>query len=159
MRRLGQTVHLRGHEICNVGGEALRADPVDIPLPAAPVRVEGKQAVLRQRGDKLIHEKRIASGFLKHQLGEGSHMLRLRPQRVGDEPSHVAGRERLERDLLDIRPSVADALERPDERMRGVEFVGPVGANQQDVPHLRFCDQVLKEFEGRSIQPLQIVQE
>ena len=86
-------------------------------------------------------------------------MFRLRPQRVGDEPSHVAGRERLERDLLDIRPSVADALERPDERMRGVEFVGPVGANQQDVPHLRFCDQVLKEFEGRSIQPLQIVQE
>ena len=43
--------------------------------------------------------------------------------------------------------------------MRGVEFVGPVGANQQDVPHVRFCDQVLKEFEGRSIQPLQIVQE
>ena len=35
--------------------------------------------------------------------------------------------------------------------MRGVELVGPVGANQQDVPHLRFCDQVLKEFEGRSI--------
>ena len=43
--------------------------------------------------------------------------------------------------------------------MRGVEFVGPVGANQQDVPHVRFCDQVLNDFEGRSIQPLQIVQE
>ena len=86
-------------------------------------------------------------------------MLRFHPQRVGDEPSHVAGRQRLERDLLDIRPSVADPLQRPDERMRGVEFVGAVGANQQEVPHVRFCDQVLKEFEGRSIQPLQIVQE
>jgi hypothetical protein len=43
--------------------------------------------------------------------------------------------------------------------MGGVELVGPVGANQQDVPHLRFCDQVLKEFERGSIQPLQIVQE
>jgi hypothetical protein len=26
------------------------------------------------------------------------------------------------------------------------------------VPHIRFCDQLLNEFEGRCIQPLQIVQ-
>ena len=159
LRRLGQPIHLRGHEICNVGGEALRADPIDIPLPGAPVRVEDKQAVLRQRCDKLIDEKRVASGFLKHQFGERSHVLRFRPQRVGDEPSDVAGRERLERDLLDARPSVADLLQHPDEQMRGVKFVGPVGADQQDVLHVRFCDQVLNDFEGRSIQPLQIVQE
>jgi hypothetical protein len=92
----------------------------------------------------LIDEKRIACGFLKHQLGERPHMLRFCPQRVGDEPSDISGRERPERDLLDTRSSAADPLQRPHERMRWVKFVGPVGANQQDIPHILFCDQVLK---------------
>ena len=86
-------------------------------------------------------------------------MLRLRTQGVGDELSHVAGRERLERDLLDAPPGVADLRQRPDQRMRGAEFVVAIGADQEDVPHIRIGDQVFEQFQGRSVQPLQIVQE
>ena len=43
--------------------------------------------------------------------------------------------------------------------MRGTDLVVPVGADQQQVPHLRVGNQVLEQIERRGIQPLQIVKE
>ena len=43
--------------------------------------------------------------------------------------------------------------------MRGADLVVPVGADQQQVPHLRVRDQMLEEVERRCIQPLQIIEE
>ena len=83
---LGRRLQLRGHEIRDVVGEALGADTIDIPPPSVRVRIEGDQAVFRQRRDKLNHEERIAGGLLEHQFGERLHMLRLRTEGVGDEP-------------------------------------------------------------------------
>ncbi len=42
--------------------------------------------------------------------------------------------------------------------MRGADLVVPVGPDQQQVPHLGVCNQVIEEFERRGIQPLYIVQ-
>ena len=43
--------------------------------------------------------------------------------------------------------------------MRGADLVVPVGADQQQMPHLRMGDQVLQEVERRCIKPLQIIEE
>ena len=53
----------------------------------------------------------------------------------------------------------ADRIESPQERVRGANLVVPVGADQQQVPHLRMRNQMLKEVEGCCIQPLQIIEE
>ena len=43
--------------------------------------------------------------------------------------------------------------------MRGTDLVVPVGADQQQVPHLRVRHQMLEQVERCCIQPLQIVEE
>ena len=43
--------------------------------------------------------------------------------------------------------------------MRGADLVVPVGADQQQVPHLRMRHQMLEEVERCGIQPLQIIEE
>ena len=45
------------------------------------------------------------------------------------------------------------------QRMRGTDLVVPIGADQQQVPHLRLGDQMLEQVERRRVQPLQIVEE
>ena len=57
------------------------------------------------------------------------------------------------------RSGLADRLERPQQRVRGADLVVPVGADQQQVPHLRVRDQMLEQVERRCVQPLQIVEE
>ena len=43
--------------------------------------------------------------------------------------------------------------------MSGTDLVVPIGADQQQVPHLRVRDQMLDEVERGGIQPLQIIEE
>jgi len=43
--------------------------------------------------------------------------------------------------------------------VRGTDLVVPVGADQQQVPHVRLRDEVLEQVECPRIQPLQIIQE
>src|SRR3977135_2233385 len=45
------------------------------------------------------------------------------------------------------------------ERVRGTALVVAVGADQQQVPHVRVCNQMLEEIEGRGVEPLQIIEE
>ena len=80
-------------------------------------------------------------------------------QGIGDEPADIVEPERRQHDLLHPRSGLADRLQRPQQRVRGTDLVVPVGADQQQVPHLRVRDQMLEEVERRRIQPLQIVEE
>ena len=57
------------------------------------------------------------------------------------------------------RIGFADRLQRSQKRVRGVDLVVPVGADQQQVPHLRVHNEVLEEVERRCVQPLQIIEE
>ena len=43
--------------------------------------------------------------------------------------------------------------------MGGIDFVVPIGADHQQVPHIRPGQQILEQVERRRIEPLQIVEE
>src|SRR6266704_858243 len=57
------------------------------------------------------------------------------------------------------RSGVANRLQRASKRVRRTDLVVPVGADQQQVVHLRVRDQMLEEVERCRIQPLQIIEE
>jgi hypothetical protein len=62
-------------------------------------------------------------------------------------------------DLMHPRIARPDRFQRLLKRMGRADLVFAVSTNQQEVPHLRVCHQVLNEVERRRIQPLQIVEE
>src|SRR3984893_18302943 len=62
-------------------------------------------------------------------------------------------------DLLHYRSGLADRLELAHQRMGGIDFVVPVGADQHQVPHIRTGQQILEQIEGGCVEPLQIVEE
>jgi hypothetical protein len=62
-------------------------------------------------------------------------------------------------DFLDERSRVADCFELADERMGGIDFVAPVRADHEQVPHIRLGQEVLEDVERRCVEPLQIVEE
>src|ERR1700692_1797344 len=80
-------------------------------------------------------------------------------QRIGDELADIVESERRQHDLLDSRSGFADSIERAPKRVRGTDLVVPVGADQQQMPHFRVRNQMLKEVERCCIQPLQIIEE
>ncbi len=80
-------------------------------------------------------------------------------QGIGDEPTHSAEPERRQHDLLHRRSRFPNGFELAPERMRGIDLVVPIGADQQQVPHVRLRQPILEQIEGASIEPLQIVQE
>src|SRR6516225_11800863 len=43
--------------------------------------------------------------------------------------------------------------------MGGIDFVVPVGADQQQMLHIRPCQQILEQIERCRVEPLQIVEE
>src|SRR5690242_9969359 len=43
--------------------------------------------------------------------------------------------------------------------MGGIDFVVPIGADQQQVPHLRLGQEILEQIERRRVRPLQIIEE
>ncbi len=72
-----------------------------------------------------------------HELRQGIGAIPLALQGIGDERADIVEPERRQRNLLDSCSSFADRLERPQKRVRGIDLVVPVGADQQQVPHLR----------------------
>src|SRR6202163_243543 len=80
-------------------------------------------------------------------------------QSIGDKPSDIIELEGRQHDLPDRRSGFADRLQRPQKRMRRTDLVVPVGADQQQMPHLGVRDQMLEKIERCCIQPLQIIEE
>ena len=83
----------------------------------------------------------------------------LAVQGIGDEPADIVEPEGRQHDLLHSRSGLADRLQRPHERVRRTDLVVAVGPDQHQVPHVRIGNQVLQEFKGCRVQPLQIVEE
>ena len=80
-------------------------------------------------------------------------------QGTGDEPADIVEPKRRQHDLAHPRVRFLDRLQRSQKRVSGTDLVVPIGADQQQVPHLRVRDQVLDEVERGGIQPLQIIEE
>ena len=156
----GKPPQLPGHEIHDVVGVALGADAIDVPSPGGRDGVEREQPLLGQRGEELDREERIAAGLLVHQLRQRLRALRLAMQGIGDEPADIVESESGASTISCTRASasrIASSVRM--QRVRRADLVVPVGADQQQVPHLRVRDQMLEEVERRGIQPLQIVEE
>src|SRR6202034_1355696 len=112
---------------------------------------------LGQRGDELDSEEGIAGGFFLNQLRQGPAARQVAAQSVRDEPADIVGRERRQRDLVNLSSGPADRLERPQKQVCVDDLVVSIGPDQKEGPHLRVRDQVLQKVERRRIQPLQIV--
>ena len=62
-------------------------------------------------------------------------------------------------DIVQDRSCLTNCLQLTHQRMRGVHFVFPVGADQHQMPHVGLAQQILDQIQRRGIEPLQIVKE
>ena len=122
--------------------------------------IEREQSLLGQRRQELDGEERIAGGLLVHQLRQRGRRAPARSESASatNRPEIVAGEGRKD-DLLHDRSGLADRLELAHQRMGGRDLVVPIGADQQQVLHIRLGQQVLEQIERRRVEPLQIVEE
>src|SRR4030095_16797881 len=67
--------------------------------------------------------------------------------------------ERSQRDLRDVSASGLDGVEFPHQRMGGSDFVGAIGADQDDVLQIRPGQQILQQIKRCRVEPLQVVEE
>ncbi len=88
-------------------------------------------------------EKRVATRLLVHQLRQRGDAFRLAAKRIRNQLAEVFMGQRRKRNLLHQRSSLADSIERAKKRMRRIDLVVPVGADQQQVPHFRVRNQML----------------
>ena len=56
------------------------------------------------------------------------------------------------------RAGLPDRFELARQRMSGINFIVPVSADQHQMSQIRPGQQILQQVEGRSIEPLQIVE-
>jgi hypothetical protein len=94
-----------------------------------------------------------------HELRERLGNLSLAVNRVCYQLPNIVRPERSNHDFLHAPASLADRFQRPNQRMRRIDFIVPIGANQHQVLHLRLGNQVPDQSKGRSIHPLKIVEE
>src|SRR5262245_10828135 len=62
-------------------------------------------------------------------------------------------------DVPHHRSSLADRFELAYQRMGGIDFVVPVGADQEQVLHIRPGQQIIEQIERCRIEPLQVIKE
>ena len=121
--------------------------------------IEGQQPLFGERRDELNGEKRIAGRLLVHQLRQRGGALRFAVKRIRNQPSQVFTGEGRKHDLLHYRSRFADRFELAHQRMGGIDLVVPIGADQQQVLHIRLGQQILEQIERCRVEPLQIVEE
>ena len=155
----GQSPQLPDHEIHDIVGVALGADAIEVPVQACAIRVEPSNPSSASAVRNWIAKNGLPPVFSWTSSARGPRAFRLAMQGIGDEPADIVEPERRQHDFLHPRSGVADRRQRPHERMRRTDFVVAVGADQQQVPHVRIGNQVLQQFQSCRIQPLQIVEE
>ena len=154
-----QALELPHHEIRHVVSVALRANPSQVPDPGGRIRVEPEQPFLGQRREELDCEERIAAGPLLHQLRQRMGGIPVAVKRVGNKPADIVQSEGQHYGLLYCGSRLADRLQGSYERVRWTYFVLAIGSHQHQVAHIRNGNQVLQQFNGCGVQPLQIVEE
>src|SRR5208282_4715671 len=136
----------------------LGVNAIEIPGPACRGMVEAEQALFAKRAQKLDHEERVAGGLLMHQLRQRRYVGRIAAKRIGDQLPEVTEGERRHADLLHLRPGLTDQIKFARQRMRGVDLIVAIGADQQEMPEIRPGQQILDEVKRRRVEPLQIIE-
>src|ERR1700733_10651663 len=153
-----QSRYLANQKVHHVIGITLGVNAIEIPRPAHRIMIEAEQALFGERVKKLNDEERVACGLLLHQQRQRRDMGWIVAKRIRDQLLEVVTGERRQVDLLDQRSGLADRIELASQRMRGVDLIVPVSADQHQVLQIRPDQQILKQIESRSIEPLQIVE-
>src|SRR5438105_1188837 len=78
---------------------------------------------------------------------------------VRDEPLQILAGKWCKHDLLDGGSVLSDGSQSAGKRMRGINFVASVRANQHQMLHIGLQQQAFKQIERGRIEPLQIVKE
>jgi hypothetical protein len=78
---------------------------------------------------------------------------------VRQQLAQIVTPERCENDVLHCSASLADRVELAHQRVRGIDLVGPIRADEQHVLQIGAGQQVFEQVEGGRIQPLQVVEE
>src|SRR5215471_4771706 len=133
-------------------------DAIGIPAPLPRVMIKGEQIFFDKRVQKLDDKERIATRLVMDQLRQWCYARRLAVKRLRDQLPDMHTGERRQRDLIDLDARVSDGLELDDQRMRGIDLVVPVGADQHQVPQVRAGQQILEQVERCGVEPLQIVE-
>ena len=154
-----QSPQLPGHKVHHVAGVVLGADAIDVPLPAWRGRVEREQSFFGQLREELDRKEWITACLLVNELRQRPRAFQVAMQGAADEPADIVEPKRRQHDLTHPRVRFLDRLQRSQKRVSGTDLVVPIGADQQQVPHLRVRDQMLDEVERGGIQPLQIIEE
>src|SRR5262249_43304741 len=154
-----QTSQLPEHEVHHVLGVPLGVNAADVPGPAALSVVEGEQTLGLESGQKLGREERIAARLVIDQLGERRDGVRATLNGILDQLRNVPLRKRSEPNVVDAGPCPANGLELSGQRMRSVDLVVAVRADDQQMLHIGLRQEVLERLERAGVEPLQIVQE
>src|SRR5260221_1312886 len=78
---------------------------------------------------------------------------------VRQQLAQIVTPERCENDVLHCRASMADRIELAHQRVRGIDFVVSIRADEQHVMQIGAGQQVFEQVKGGRIQPLQVVEE
>src|SRR5580704_3245657 len=155
----GKPLQLLHHEIHHIISVTLRVDAIDLPSPGLRNRVKREQPLLGQLGQKLDRKEWIAAGLFVNQLRQRPRALEVTVYGTGGKPADIVEPEGRQHYLTHPRIRFLYRLQRSQKWVSGIDLVVPIGADQQQVPHLRVRDQMLDEVERGDIQPLQIIEE
>src|SRR5216683_3756883 len=124
-----------------------------------PACVKGEEMLFGKRCQELDGKKGIAGRLLVHQPRKRCSIVPSAVNGIGDELAQILDGERRDRELAECRSGFANGLERQHQGMGWADLVFPVGADHEKVARVRVGDHILEEFEGRRVEPLEVVQE
>jgi len=140
-------LNLARHEGYHVIRDSLLLNFPEIPFPLPHSGIEHQEFLLVQRFEELIHEVRVAAGFLMDQCCQRNVPLELRVERVGYELACRGLVERVKEDLVDRRPAGPNLLQGKRQRVICAYLLVPVRAENKEVPILGIRHQELHQFE------------
>ena len=88
----------------------------------------------------------------------GAARPRFAMKRIRDQSVEVVTRQRRKHDVMHDRSGLAHRLELAHQRMSGRHFVVAIGADQQQILHVRMRQQILHQIQRGRVEPLQIVE-
>ena len=159
LRSIRQSLELPHHEFRHVAGVVPVANPIQVPDPAGRIPVEPEQPFFGQRRKKLYGKEWVAASLLLDQLREGTGSHPVAAEGIGDQSADIIGSEIRQRDFLYPRSIATDRGKCLHQRMSRTDIVVAIGSDEQHVPYFRIRNQTLQQFQGRRVQPLQIVEE
>jgi len=101
------------------------------------VVIEGEKTFFSERMKKLNHEERVARGLFLHQLRQWRGAFGLAMKGIRNQLPEVVAGERLQVDLMHLCSGLTDHIELAHQRMRGIDLVVAIGADQHQMLQLR----------------------